>query len=325
VHLTSSPIDWYAARAAGFAAYLLLTTAVLLGLTMAAKRSSSRWPRFAVEDVHRFAGLLVGAFVAVHVITVAIDAWLPFSVASLLVPLLARYRPVWVGLGVAAAELLVALAVTNHYRRRLPYRFWRRAHYLNFAVWGAATLHGLGSGTDRSAPWALALYAAATSVVAGGVAWRLGRHRLGRPQLAPLPAVLAATSTAVVVALAIGPLRFRPSPWNAATFSETLTGHIARLNGVSKGIVSLAGEGVGRQRVLVRADLLLSQIGVEKTSFQMEYLPSAAPCTGSVTNVQSYGFSAVCRLVGGARRFIVARWQQGDSSELSGGVISAHP
>ena len=44
---------------------------------------------------------------------------------------------------------LLALAVTNHYRRRLPYTFWRRAHYLNFAVWSAATVHGLGVGTDR--------------------------------------------------------------------------------------------------------------------------------------------------------------------------------
>ena len=57
----------------------------------------------------------------------------------------------WTGLGIVAAELLLALAITNHYRnRRISYWFWRRAHYVNFAVWTAATLHGLGSGTDRS-------------------------------------------------------------------------------------------------------------------------------------------------------------------------------
>ena len=35
MHLTSSPVDWYAARAAGIVAYLLLSSVVLLGLTMA--------------------------------------------------------------------------------------------------------------------------------------------------------------------------------------------------------------------------------------------------------------------------------------------------
>jgi predicted ferric reductase len=69
--------------------------------------------------------------------------------------------------------------VTNHYRDRLSYRVWRRAHYLNFVVWSAATLHGIGSGTDRSAPWLLALYALATASVGAAIAWRFLRHRFG--------------------------------------------------------------------------------------------------------------------------------------------------
>jgi sulfoxide reductase heme-binding subunit YedZ len=318
VHVTSSPIDWYAARAAGIAAYVLITATVLLGLTMAGRKTLPRWPRFALEDVHRFLGLLVGAFVALHVVTVAIDAWLPFSIGSLLVPLLSRYRPVWIGLGVAAAELLVALAVTNHYRRRLPYRFWRRAHYLNFAVWSAVTLHAVGSGTDRTSPWALALYAAAVAAVGGAVVVRIARPR-------PLAGLAAAVLTLLIVGLGVGPLRFKPAPWNAATFTETLTGHVVRLDGVSRGIVSMAGEGVGRQRVLVRADLLLSPIGIQKTSFQMEYLPSAARCVGTINDVHAYGFSGTCRLAGGERRLVTAQWQPGFGSDLSGGVISAHP
>src|SRR5712691_1214198 len=151
VHLTSSPVDWYAARAGGVVAYVLLSANVTIGLLMTGKKSMKHWPRFALEDVHRFGGLLVGTFIAIHVVAVAIDAYLPFSLTSLVVPLVARYRPVWTGLGIVAAELLVALAFTNHYRNvRISYRFWRRAHFVNFAVWGAATLHGLGSGKDRS-------------------------------------------------------------------------------------------------------------------------------------------------------------------------------
>jgi len=99
----------------------------VLGLSLAGKRKLGFWPRFAVEDVHRFGGLLVGTFVAVHVLAIAIDSYLPFSVASIVVPLVSSYKPVWVALGIVAAELLVALAIANHYRNRfLSYRFWRR-------------------------------------------------------------------------------------------------------------------------------------------------------------------------------------------------------
>jgi len=322
LHLTSSPVDWYAARAAGVTAYLLLSGVVLLGLTMSGKKTFSRWPRFSIEDLHRFGGLLVGSFVAIHVATVAVDSWLPFSVGSLVVPFTTRYRPIWVGLGVAAAELLLALAVTNHYRKRMPYVWWRRAHYLNFAVWTSATFHGVGSGTDRSSPWLLALFVVAVSAVSAAIVWRVGRrsrrHRLGTVTI--LAALLA---TCTVVWLSLDPLRFKPSPWNAASFSEKLTGHVAQLNGLSRGIVSMAGEATGRQRMLVRADLLITPSKLLKTSFQMEYLPSGALCTGLVTAVHPTGFAAVCRLASGARRVVNAHWQLTETAQVVG-LISAH-
>ena len=323
MHLTSSPVDWYAARAAGIVAYLLLSGVVLLGLTMAGKRTLKRWPQFALEDVHRFAGLLVGAFVAIHVATIAVDSWLPFSIPALIVPLLSRYRPLWVGLGIAAAELLLALGVTNHYRRRLPYRFWRRFHYLNFAVWGAATLHGIGSGTDRSAPWLLTLYGLAVSSVGAAIAWRLLRLRAPRLIRSLAPAAALAI-LALVIGLGAGPLRFQPKPWNAARFDESLTGKIVRLNGFTRGVVSMAGEGRGSQRVLVRADLLFKPSHVLRTSFQMEYLPSGTLCDGSVTKVQALGFAAACRMPDGRRRSVSAQWQSSGGPELANGSISVH-
>ncbi len=324
MHLTSNPVDWYAARAAGLTAYLLLSAGIVLGLTMASHKVFARWPRFGVEDIHRFVGLLVGTFVAIHVAAVAVDAWLPFSLASLLVPFTTRYRPIWVGLGIAAAELLVALAVTNHYRRRLTYRFWRRAHYLNFAVWAGATLHGLGSGTDRSSPWLLTTFAAAVSAVSAAVVWRIGRKRAGT-RIGLLACLAAMAAAVVVVGVGRGPLRFRPNPWNAPRFTETLTGHVAQLSGATRGIVSMAGEGQGHQRVLVRADLLIAPQKLLKTSFQMEYLPSGELCNGTVTAVHPMGFAATCHLRTGERRVISANWKLSNTSEVANGVISAHP
>ena len=314
MHLTSSPVDWYAARAAGIAAYVLLSAVVSLGATLARKQTVERWPRFALEDVHRFGGLLVGTFVGVHVVTIAIDSYLPFSLTQLVVPFTDRYRPLWVGLGIVAAELLLALAVTNHYRRRLPYRFWRRAHYLNLVVWLSATVHGISTGTDRSAPWLLAVYAPAAAVVAGLLTLRAARR---------LPLALAAAPAAagVVLGLALGPFRYEARPWNAAVFEEPLSGRILVQQGVTRQIVSMAGNGTGTQRVLVRADLLLGTQRLESTAFQLEYLPSGAVCTGRVLRVRPTGFDAECHLAGRRRR-ISADWRLVAENRLSGTIRS---
>ena len=163
--VASFTIDWYAARAAGLVAYLLVSSSVALGLLLAGKTRLERWPRFALEDVHRFAGMLAGTFIGLHVLMIGIDSQAHLGPAELIVPFASHYRPLWTGLGIVAAELLLALAVTNHYRNRLPHAVWRRFHYLNLAVWLAATGHGLGAGTDSGTGWFLALYAGTTTTI----------------------------------------------------------------------------------------------------------------------------------------------------------------
>ncbi len=173
--MISSGVDWYAARASGVVAYLLLTVVVVLGMLQASKLRFRRWPAFALEDVHRFGAILVGAFVGIHGVTLLLDATTRFSLADVLVPLTSPYRPFWTALGIVAAELLLALAVANRLRRRLPYRLWRRAHFLNFAVWAAATLHSFGGGTDRGTGWLLTFELVSVGVVLSTLALRLPR------------------------------------------------------------------------------------------------------------------------------------------------------
>jgi sulfoxide reductase heme-binding subunit YedZ len=309
VHLTSSPVDWYAARAAGVVAYVLLSAIVVLGMTMAGKKKLHRWPRFAIEDVHRFGGLLVGTFVGIHIVTIAIDAWLPFSIASIIVPFTSTYKPVWVGLGIVAAELLLALAVTNKLRNvKISYQFWRRAHYLNFAVWGAATLHGLGSGTDRATPWLIAIEVVAIALVTSAIAWRVLAGRFEGVRLRSVSVVCSLGLAALAVFLVRGPLGFRPKPWNARTFRDQLSGQVQQQLGVTKGIVSFAGQANGDQRALVRADLLIGTNSLLSTVFQMEYLPSGQLCTGSVTKARAYGFTASCHTPSAGGRLVTASW-----------------
>ena len=314
MHLTSSPIDWYAARAAGIVAYLLLTAVVTVGVGMAGKMNGARWPKFAVEDVHRFGGLLVGAFITIHVATIAVDSYLPFTLTQLVIPFTDSYRPLWTALGIVAAELLLALAITNRLRSRMPHRWWRTSHYLNFAVWAGATAHGLGTGSDRSAPWMMAIYAVSVALVLGLLA-----RRIGRPRLVPVAAAVGLVPLLVL----LGPLHRASHPWNQAAFSESLDGRILQQQAATAEIVSMTGNGRGSQNVMVRADLLLrAGGGSERTAFRMEYLPSGQICTGTVRSARSFGFDGICRMPDGSQRAVTADWHLTNGANLVGQLTS---
>jgi methionine sulfoxide reductase heme-binding subunit len=314
VHVTSNPAIWYAARASGVAAYVVLSVVVSLGIGLGGKAQSRRWPRFSVEEIHRFGGLLVGSLIGIHVLAIAADSFLPFSLTQLLVPFTSRYRPLWTGLGIAAAEILLALAITNHYRRRLPYGVWRKAHYLNFAVWTLASLHGLMAGTDRGATWLAILYGVCVAIVVMLLFWRFGGHVLRSPRVAT-----AGLVTVVALPLLImGPLRHSPPAWNAAHVNEQLTGSVIRNGTQLQEIVSFVGQGNGPQKILVRADLLVSPQTLENTSLQLEYLPSGDVCRGRVTNVGGTNFTGTCRLPNGQSRTVDASWTP---NEEGSGVV----
>jgi sulfoxide reductase heme-binding subunit YedZ len=174
-------IDWYAARSAGVVAYCLLTGGVLLGVLLAGRARLPRWPQFAVTDVHRYVALLTGAFVVLHVYTLLLDRYVHTSLVAVLVPGASSYRPFWVALGTVALELLAAVGVSNLFRKRLGHALWRRIHYLTFAVWAAATAHGVGAGTDAGAEWLRLLYVVSIGSVAAAVVWRAGRSAAGAP------------------------------------------------------------------------------------------------------------------------------------------------
>jgi sulfoxide reductase heme-binding subunit YedZ len=189
-------IDWEAARAGGIVAYILLTTVVILGLALSGKERLEGWPRFAIEDVHRFAGMVTGCFIWLHVLTIAVDSKANFTIPQLIVPFASSYRPLWTSLGIVSAELLLALAVANRYRKQISYGLWRRLHYLNFAVWLGSTWHGIGAGTDSNATWILLTYAGAIGAVALFTARRILRTASAARSAATISSCAHSASTA---------------------------------------------------------------------------------------------------------------------------------
>jgi len=200
-----SPL-WYATRATGAVALLLLTATVALGVAGIARVDSPALPRVVRSALHRNVSLLAVAFVCVHVVTTVLDPFTSISFVNAVVPFTSSYRPLWLGLGAIAFDLLIAVVVTSLLRSRLPYRAWHAVHWLAYACWPIALWHGLGTGTDSKVPWLLLLDALCVLAVAGAVVWRLRLAGNGGIRLAGMIAT-SAFVLATVVFVAVGPLQ----------------------------------------------------------------------------------------------------------------------
>jgi methionine sulfoxide reductase heme-binding subunit len=170
--MRGDPTFWILARASGVVAYVLLTSSVLAGLVLKARPFGNALRPAAVTDLHRFLALLGLGAVSLHGLALVLDTAVPISVADLLVPGLAPYRPLWTGLGVLAAELMLVVYASFALRKRIGARNWRRLHWATYLVFALATVHGLAAGTDSGTIWALALYGGATGAVLAATAWR---------------------------------------------------------------------------------------------------------------------------------------------------------
>lgn len=170
---------WYASRAAGLLALLLLTASMVLGALTAGRASSPGWPRFTVAALHRNLTLLTVLFVAVHVATAVLDGYVVLRWQDALLPFLSAYDPFWVGLGAAAFDLLVALLVTSLLRTRIRPRVWRAVHWAAYLCWPVAVLHGfgIGGGGDTRTGWGVAVVITCVAAVGGVVVWRAGTRK----------------------------------------------------------------------------------------------------------------------------------------------------
>jgi DMSO/TMAO reductase YedYZ heme-binding membrane subunit len=170
---TGANIPWYLSRATGFVAYLLLFATVVLGLSIRTKSLDRLVARWRITDIHTFLSVLVVLFVCVHVAVLLGDSFIGFSVVQLLVPFASAYLPVWTGIGIISAYLLLLVAVSFPARRFTGYRFWRSLHYLTFVVYLGALVHALFTGTDSRVGWAQLVYISTAGVVLALVLYRI--------------------------------------------------------------------------------------------------------------------------------------------------------
>jgi sulfoxide reductase heme-binding subunit YedZ len=168
---------WYTARAAGIVSLVFLSAVVVFGLLARMRVESRRWPRFLTATVHRDLSLLALVFLALHIVTAVVDPFTSLGFAAAVVPFGSYYRTFWLGLGVLAVELMIAVVVTSLLRRWIGHGVWRAVHWAAYALWPMAVAHGLGTGTDAVTLWSLVITIACVASVAVALMWRVDYGR----------------------------------------------------------------------------------------------------------------------------------------------------
>jgi hypothetical protein len=306
VATATSPL-WYATRATGLAALVLLTASVVLGVLTSVRFARPAWPRFVTVALHRNVSLLAVTFTGLHVVTTVTDPYASISVVSAVVPFTSPYRRIWLGLGAMAFDLLLAVLITSLLRVRVGLRAWRLVHWAGYLCWPVALIHAVGAGTDGAARWVLAGLAACAVAVAAAGAWRLAA---GWPAHAAQRAGVAAAAVlfaiGAVVWMRAGPLspgwarragtpaallarsggtggvsgaRSGQSAFPAPPFQIPVAGTVTMANGPASGertvtIAATSGTSA-RLRIVISGPAVAG--GVEMTSSQVSLGPPAAP------------------------------------------------
>jgi len=171
---------WLAARAAGIAAYALLSFQVALGLVLSHPTNKSTWKLSKrLFPWHEHLWVFVVAFIGVHVVSIAVDPYAGVGFAGALIPGLSAFRSPAVALGTLALYAFVLTALTARWTRRLPAGAWLTIHRFAIGVWGLCWLHGVLAGTD-SEPLVF-VYVTTGLAVVGAAAYRYWVSRQGRP------------------------------------------------------------------------------------------------------------------------------------------------
>jgi hypothetical protein len=303
---------WYLTRGTGVVALVLLTAVLVLGVLGTIRWRSERWPRFLVAGLHRNLTLFAIAFVVVHVVTTVADGYAPIRLVDAVVPFVSPYRPIWLGLGALAFDLLLALTLTSLLRARVGLRMWRAVHWLAYAAWPLALVHGLGTGSDSRLGWLALLTLGCAAAVAAAVVVRLLRAN-ARPSLR----IAAGVGTVAVVLLVVGWYRNGPAQpgWAAragtptailktarpttavavrtvlpSSFDGTLKGRMARSSdGLGNVGIAVGGNVTGAVEGVLRLTLwgAGSDGGVAMTTSRVTFQPLgvATAYTGNVTSL----------------------------------------
>jgi predicted ferric reductase len=176
-------LTWYVTRATGLVLLVVLTVTTVLGVVSTVRPAGGKLPRFASTDLHRRLSLLGVALLLAHVLAAVLDSYVVITWLDAVVPFVGTYRPLWLGLGTLASDVLVVVVLSSLLRRRTSPRLWRSLHLTAYLAWPLMVVHGLGTGSDTRAAPTLVVTGACVAAVVAALVWRLvaGRRTAAAP------------------------------------------------------------------------------------------------------------------------------------------------
>jgi methionine sulfoxide reductase heme-binding subunit len=174
---------WITSRAAGFAALILASLSVSLGLLMSTKLLRGRGAD--LRSAHEVLALSTIAALVVHAVSLLGDSYMHPSLADISIPFVSGYKSVWTSIGIVAGWGLILLGLSFYARRRIGAGRWRKLHRFTALAWLLGLGHALGEGTDAGQVWFLAMVAIVVAPALVLLATRLTGSRSPR---SPRPA-----------------------------------------------------------------------------------------------------------------------------------------
>ncbi|MDO8733504.1 MAG: ferric reductase-like transmembrane domain-containing protein [Actinomycetota bacterium] len=163
---------WIGIRASGVTAWGLLTAVVLWGILLRTRILGRAASPTRLLDLHRWLGISALGFLALHMLLLLVDPFLPFSIAQILVPGLASWEPLAVAFGIVAFWLIIPVSIIGRLRPRMANsgaKLFQRSHWLAYAAWPVATAHYVLAGTDALADWSIGILIAGTALLVAGL------------------------------------------------------------------------------------------------------------------------------------------------------------
>ncbi|HZL14753.1 MAG TPA: hypothetical protein VFC97_01460 [Verrucomicrobiae bacterium] len=174
---------WFAARASGITAYVLLTVLVSLGLILSHPTNQSTWKLSKrLFPWHENLFVFVVAFLVAHIVSIILDPYAGVGIPGSFVPGLSSYRSAPVALGTLGLYAALISGITARWSGLLPKGLWLKLHRFALVAWIVSWLHGLLAGTDSTS--LVPLYVGTGLLVMLASAYRYWVSKKSRPTFA---------------------------------------------------------------------------------------------------------------------------------------------
>lgn len=183
---------WITSRAAGFAALVLASLAVSLGLLMSTKLLKGR--ATDLRTAHETLSLATIVAIVVHAASLLGDQYLHPTVADIAIPFVSSYRSIWTSLGIVSGWSLILLGASYYARGRIGAVRWRKLHRFTALAWIVGLVHSLGEGTDAGQVWFLTMVALVAIPALALLVTRLARSAGAPAPVAAAPGPLVPTA-----------------------------------------------------------------------------------------------------------------------------------